>query len=130
MQVPLSCYITVGTQLRCNEDLIQPDDCVRLHVRCCGGKGGYGNTLRALGRKGGITDVSDCRDLQGRRLRDVEAQKRQAEALEAKRARDAEEHEARETRKAAKLASKKDELEVSCPWSRFLSAHLRNVSAR
>lgn len=112
MQVPLSCYITVGTQLCCDIDSIQPDDCVRLHVRCCGGKGGYGNTLRALGRKGGIADVSDCRDLQGRRLRDVEAAKRMNEASDRKREREAEEHEAKVARKAAQLASKKHEEQV------------------
>jgi hypothetical protein len=114
MQVPLPCYVTVGTQLCCNSDIIHTGDIVRLHVRLAGGKGGYGNTLRALGRKGGITDnVSDCRDLQGRRLRDVEAVQRMAQASERKRAREAEEHEARVAKKAAQLASKKEEEQVS-----------------
>lgn len=117
MQVPLPCYVTLGTQLCCQTDLIPAGECVRVHVRCAGGKGGYGNTLRALGRKGGITDnVSDCRDLQGRRLRDVEAAKRLAastsDLAERKRAREAEEHEAKLARKAAQLASKKDEEQV------------------
>lgn len=116
VQAGISCYVTLGTQLCCGADHIKAGESVRVHVRCSGGKGGYGNTLRALGRKGGITDnVSDCRDLQGRRLRDVEAAQRAAEAGERKRAREAEEHEAKVARKAAQLASKKEEEQVQHP---------------
>lgn len=52
-------------------------------VACChvrGGKGGYGNMLRSLGRKHGLADnTGDCRSLDGRRMRDVEAAQQAAE---------------------------------------------------
>eukprot|EP01023_Acetabularia_acetabulum_P036344 TRINITY_DN34327_c0_g1_i1.p1 TRINITY_DN34327_c0_g1~~TRINITY_DN34327_c0_g1_i1.p1 ORF type:complete len:305 (+),score=48.48 TRINITY_DN34327_c0_g1_i1:62-976(+) len=52
-------------------------DCLEAHIRVQGGKGGFGAQLRGLGRDGKITsDFSACRDLQGRRLRHVEAEKK------------------------------------------------------
>ncbi len=48
-----------------------------LSLRLAGGKGGFGALLRGQGRDGKITDNFDaCRDLQGRRVRQVEAEKK------------------------------------------------------
>ncbi|GBF91485.1 hypothetical protein Rsub_04225 [Raphidocelis subcapitata] len=48
-----------------------------LLLRLAGGKGGFGALLRGQGRDGKITDNFDaCRDLQGRRLRTLEAEKK------------------------------------------------------
>ncbi|KIY95637.1 hypothetical protein MNEG_12324 [Monoraphidium neglectum] len=48
-----------------------------LLLRLAGGKGGFGALLRGQGRDGKITDNFDaCRDLQGRRVRQVEAEKK------------------------------------------------------
>jgi hypothetical protein len=48
-----------------------------LLLRLAGGKGGFGALLRGQGRDGKITDNFDaCRDLQGRRLKTVEAEKK------------------------------------------------------
>lgn len=82
-------------------------------LRICGGKGGYGNTLRAMGRKVGNTNnVGDCRDLSGRRLRDVQAAERASTWVADKRKRDEEEQQAVQARKVAAVHSKKEEEEV------------------
>lgn len=50
---------------------------VQLLLRLRGGKGGFGALLRGQGRDGKITDNFDaCRDLSGRRVRQVEAEKK------------------------------------------------------
>ncbi|ORX50160.1 hypothetical protein DM01DRAFT_1290764 [Hesseltinella vesiculosa] len=49
-----------------------------VHLRLRGGKGGFGSLLRSQGGRMNsqkTTNFDACRDLQGRRLRDVEAQK-------------------------------------------------------
>jgi replication stress response regulator SDE2 len=56
------------------------DTCVslRLSLSLLGGKGGFGALLRGQGKRVGqkkTTDTSACRDLQGRRLRHVQAAK-------------------------------------------------------
>jgi len=54
----------------------------RLHVRVCGGKGGFGSMLRAIGaRIEKTTNHEACRDLSGRRMRDVNYEKEMGEWL-------------------------------------------------
>ncbi|KAG7256844.1 hypothetical protein CRUP_017363, partial [Coryphaenoides rupestris] len=54
----------------------------RLEPRLCGGKGGFGSMLRALGAQiEKTTNREACRDLSGRRLRDVNHEKEMAEWL-------------------------------------------------
>ena len=60
-----------------------PDGCVRVLLRLEGGKGGFGAMLRTSGARGiKTTNFDACRDLNGRRLRHVnaEAQLREWEA--------------------------------------------------
>ncbi|CAL8329551.1 unnamed protein product [Merluccius merluccius] len=53
-----------------------------LEPRLCGGKGGFGSMLRALGAQiEKTTNREACRDLSGRRLRDVNHEKEMAEWL-------------------------------------------------
>ena len=62
---------------------VLPDGCVRVLLRLEGGKGGFGAMLRTSGARGIKTTTFDaCRDLNGRRLRHVnaEAQLREWEA--------------------------------------------------
>ena len=78
-RLPACIYMVTGTHPLVGSDCLASangllDDSVQVCLPLCGGKGGYGNQLRAIGRKGGITDnVGDCRDLSGRRLRDIQA---------------------------------------------------------
>ncbi|KAM3183826.1 hypothetical protein ACTXT7_009574 [Hymenolepis weldensis] len=72
------CYFTVNGQLIRNcEDLDNFDDpiCIKIHPRLRGGKGGFGSMLRAIGNQIEKTNNNDmCRDLSGRRIRDVNAE--------------------------------------------------------
>jgi len=57
--------------------LLAPAATLDLSLRLAGGKGGFGALLRGQGRDGKITDNFDaCRDLQGRRIRQVEAEQK------------------------------------------------------
>ena len=50
--------------------------CIRVHVRVPGGKGGFGSMLRAIGAQiEKTTNREACRDLSGRRMRDVNNEK-------------------------------------------------------
>lgn len=72
------CYFTVNGQLiRSCEDLDNFDDpiSIKIHPRLRGGKGGFGSMLRAIGNQIEKTNNNDmCRDLSGRRIRDVNAE--------------------------------------------------------
>lgn len=66
------------------EDEALPSTELEVRVRCLGGKGGFGNQLRAQGgrmsaRSNGNTD--SCRDLNGRRLSTIKEAKRLAEYM-------------------------------------------------
>ena len=65
------------------DEAVLPDGCVRVLLRLEGGKGGFGAMLRTSGARGiKTTNFDACRDLNGRRLRHVnaEAQLREWEA--------------------------------------------------
>lgn len=68
--------------------LVNPDDFlydgdVNVVPRLVGGKGGFGSMLRAIGAQiEKTTNREACRDLSGRRLRDINAEKRLKEWLE------------------------------------------------
>lgn len=58
------------------EEILSKDVIVRVHYRLCGGKGGFGSMLRALGAQiEKTTNREACRDLSGRRMRDVNNEK-------------------------------------------------------
>lgn len=55
----------------------QNDSFVHCHVRVPGGKGGFGSMLRAIGAQiEKTTNREACRDLSGRRMRDVNDEKK------------------------------------------------------
>jgi hypothetical protein len=56
---------------------------IRAHPVLCGGKGGFGALIRAVGSRANRSGNKEaCRDLSGRRLRDVNAQKNVTKWLE------------------------------------------------
>lgn len=84
---------------------------VRLHERLVAGKGGFGSMLRAIGAQiEKTTNREACRDLSGRRLRDINEEKRLKAYLDKQK--DAPEDE------AAKLQKKIDKL-LSKPKHEF-----------
>ncbi|XP_016427582.1 protein SDE2 homolog isoform X1 [Sinocyclocheilus rhinocerous] len=80
----------------------------RVEPRLCGGKGGFGSMLRALGAQiEKTTNREACRDLSGRRLRDVNHEKEMAEWLKKQADREAEKEQRRLERIQRKLAEPK-----------------------
>lgn len=64
-------------------DPVSQEHAVRVHLRMVGGKGGFGSMLRAIGAQiEKTTNREACRDLSGRRLRDINEEKRLKEWLE------------------------------------------------
>lgn len=56
---------------------ISTNDVVRVNYRLPGGKGGFGSMLRAIGAQiEKTTSREACRDLSGRRMRDVNDEKK------------------------------------------------------
>ncbi|XP_044045729.1 replication stress response regulator SDE2 isoform X2 [Siniperca chuatsi] len=79
-----------------------------LEPRLCGGKGGFGSMLRALGAQiEKTTNREACRDLSGRRLRDVNHEKEMAEWLKNQAEREAEKEQRRLERLQRKLSEPK-----------------------
>lgn len=77
-----------------------------VHQRAFGGKGGFGSMLRAIGAQiEKTTNREACRDLSGRRLRDINEEKRLKEYLEKQKDRQDDES-AKIARKIERLRSK------------------------
>uniref|UniRef100_A0A8D2BB61 Replication stress response regulator SDE2 n=1 Tax=Sciurus vulgaris TaxID=55149 RepID=A0A8D2BB61_SCIVU len=100
--------------VKCNGALISINDTVQhgavysLEPRLRGGKGGFGSMLRALGAQiEKTTNREACRDLSGRRLRDVNHEKAMAEWVKQQAEREAEKEQKRLERLQRKLAEPK-----------------------
>ncbi|XP_057584906.1 splicing regulator SDE2 [Hippopotamus amphibius kiboko] len=97
--------------VKCNGSLVNSSDTVQhgavysLEPRLRGGKGGFGSMLRALGAQiEKTTNREACRDLSGRRLRDVNHEKAMAEWVKQQAEREAEKEQKRLERLQRKLA--------------------------
>ncbi|XP_036309342.1 replication stress response regulator SDE2 isoform X2 [Pipistrellus kuhlii] len=104
--VPAECFF-----VKCDGSLADSRDTVRhgavysLEPRLHGGKGGFGSMLRALGAQiEKTTNREACRDLSGRRLRDVNHEKAMAEWVKQQAEREAEKEQRRLERLQRKLA--------------------------
>ncbi|XP_032694646.1 replication stress response regulator SDE2 [Lontra canadensis] len=104
--VPEDCFF-----VKCDGSLVDASDEVRhgavysLEPRLRGGKGGFGSMLRALGAQiEKTTNREACRDLSGRRLRDVNHEKAMAEWVRQQAEREAEKEQKRLERLQRKLA--------------------------
>lgn len=87
-------------------DSIASTNDVRVMFRLLGGKGGFGSMLRAIGAQiEKTTNREACRDLSGRRLRDINEEKRLKTWLDGQKDRDQEAEEKRK-RKIEKLQTR------------------------
>uniref|UniRef100_A0A8C5PP68 Replication stress response regulator SDE2 n=1 Tax=Leptobrachium leishanense TaxID=445787 RepID=A0A8C5PP68_9ANUR len=100
--------------VKCNGRLVDLDEELQdgltysVEPRLCGGKGGFGSMLRALGAQiEKTTNREACRDLSGRRLRDVNHEKAMAEWIKKQAEREAEKEQRRLERLQRKLAEPK-----------------------
>ncbi|NXC41638.1 SDE2 regulator, partial [Penelope pileata] len=103
-----SLYVKCNGRLAGEEDVLQDGAVYSLEPRLCGGKGGFGSMLRALGAQiEKTTNREACRDLSGRRLRDVNHEKAMAEWVKQQAEREAEKEQRRLERLQRKLAEPK-----------------------
>ncbi|KAM8810058.1 splicing regulator SDE2 [Eudromia elegans] len=103
-----SLYVKCNGRLVDFEDELQSGAVYSLEPRLCGGKGGFGSMLRALGAQiEKTTNREACRDLSGRRLRDVNHEKAMAEWVKQQAEREAEKEQRRLERLQRKLAEPK-----------------------
>lgn len=80
-----NAYLTQNGKILGNED--PQSGTVTINYRLKGGKGGFGSMLRAIGAQiEKTTNREACRDLSGRRLRDINEEKRLREWLEKQKA--------------------------------------------
>ncbi|KAK2907097.1 hypothetical protein Q8A67_006082 [Cirrhinus molitorella] len=101
-------YVKSNGCISHSNDLLQSGVVYRVEPRLCGGKGGFGSMLRALGAQiEKTTNREACRDLSGRRLRDVNHEKQMAEWLKKQADREAEKEQRRLERIQRKLAEPK-----------------------
>ncbi|XP_040892624.1 replication stress response regulator SDE2 isoform X2 [Toxotes jaculatrix] len=101
-------YVVRNGRLLDLEDPLQHGAIYHLEPRLCGGKGGFGSMLRALGAQiEKTTNREACRDLSGRRLRDVNHEKEMAEWLKKQAEREAEKEQRRLERLQRKLSEPK-----------------------
>lgn len=69
-------YLTFQGKLVYSDTFVE-DGTVHVHPTVRGGKGGFGSMLRAIGAQiEKTTNREACRDLSGRRLRDINEEKR------------------------------------------------------
>ncbi|NXG18278.1 SDE2 regulator, partial [Grallaria varia] len=100
-----SLYVKCNGRLAKDEDVLQSGAVYSLEPRLCGGKGGFGSMLRALGAQiEKTTNREACRDLSGRRLRDVNHEKAMAEWVKKQAEREVEKEQRRLERLQRKLA--------------------------
>ncbi|NXV77468.1 SDE2 regulator, partial [Atlantisia rogersi] len=103
-----SLYVKCNGRLVNGGDVLQNGAVYSLEPRLCGGKGGFGSMLRALGAQiEKTTNREACRDLSGRRLRDVNHEKAMAEWVKQQAEREAEKEQRRLERLQRKLAEPK-----------------------
>ncbi|XP_041641262.1 replication stress response regulator SDE2 [Cheilinus undulatus] len=101
-------YVVRNGRLSDLDDPLLHGAVYHLELRLCGGKGGFGSMLRALGAQiEKTTNREACRDLSGRRLRDVNHEKEMAEWLKKQAEREAEKEQRRLERLQRKLAEPK-----------------------
>uniref|UniRef100_H2U578 Replication stress response regulator SDE2 n=1 Tax=Takifugu rubripes TaxID=31033 RepID=H2U578_TAKRU len=97
-------YVVQNGRLSNLDEPLQRGAIYHLEPRLCGGKGGFGSMLRALGAQiEKTTNREACRDLSGRRLRDVNHEKEMADWLKKQAEREAEKEQRQVERLQRKL---------------------------
>ncbi|KAJ8710478.1 hypothetical protein PYW08_008993 [Mythimna loreyi] len=95
-------------------DITAGNNVVRLATRLVGGKGGFGSMLRAIGAQiEKTTNREACRDLSGRRLRDINEEKRLRKWLEGQEEREKEAAERKQKKLERLVAEPKIEVNLN-----------------
>lgn len=103
---PTDFYLTQNGKLINSGNVNISSSAIHVCMRLAGGKGGFGSMLRAIGAQiEKTTNREACRDLSGRRLRDINEEKRMKEYLD-KKANEEEEASSKIAKKIERLRSK------------------------
>lgn len=103
---PSQFYFTQNGKLVHSDTINVESNTLNVYMRLLGGKGGFGSMLRAIGAQiEKTTNREACRDLSGRRLRDINEEKRLKEYLE-KQKNQQDDEAAKVARKIERLRSK------------------------
>lgn len=104
--LPTEFYLIQNGKLISSDSIDTSASTIHVCMRLAGGKGGFGSMLRAIGAQiEKTTNREACRDLSGRRLRDINEEKRLKEYLE-KKANEEEEASSKIAKKIERLRSK------------------------
>ncbi|XP_022119705.1 replication stress response regulator SDE2 [Pieris rapae] len=107
-------YVTINGKLADPGVVLHESNIVRLSTRLIGGKGGFGSMLRAIGAQiEKTTNREACRDLSGRRLRDINEEKRLRKWLEGQDEREREAIERKQKKLEKLLAEPKIEVNLN-----------------
>ncbi|XP_049880206.1 replication stress response regulator SDE2 [Pectinophora gossypiella] len=108
-------YITINGKIAGDDfGLKSEENVVRVCTKLVGGKGGFGSMLRAIGAQiEKTTNREACRDLSGRRLRDINEEKRLRKWLEGQEDREREAAERKQKKIERLLAEPKIEVNLA-----------------
>ncbi|CAH4023631.1 unnamed protein product [Pieris brassicae] len=107
-------YVTINGKLADPGVVLHESNIVRMCTRLIGGKGGFGSMLRAIGAQiEKTTNREACRDLSGRRLRDINEEKRLRKWLEGQEEREREAIERKQKKLEKLLAEPKIEVSLN-----------------
>lgn len=124
-------YVTInGKTIASNFVLKNCQNIVRISTRLVGGKGGFGSMLRAIGAQiEKTTNREACRDLSGRRLRDINEEKRLRKWLDGQEEREREAAERKQKKIEKILAEPKIEVNLNPEYEKERQALPERVSA-
>ncbi|CAG4969019.1 unnamed protein product [Colias eurytheme] len=107
-------YVTSNGKIVSSDGCLHADSVIRVCKRLVGGKGGFGSMLRAIGAQiEKTTNREACRDLSGRRLRDINEEKRLRKWLEGQEDREREAAERKQKKLEKLLAEPKIDVNLN-----------------
>lgn len=124
-------FVTInGKAVSSDSTLENIDNVVRVFTKLVGGKGGFGSMLRAIGAQiEKTTNREACRDLSGRRLRDINEEKRLRKWLEGQEEREREAAERKQKKLERLIAEPKIDVNLHPSYERERQELPKRVSA-
>lgn len=124
------CATLNGRPVSDDYDITTTNNVVRLSTKLVGGKGGFGSMLRAIGAQiEKTTNREACRDLSGRRLRDINEEKRLRKWLEGQEDREKEAVERKQKKLERLVAEPKIEVNLHPAYEKERKALPERVSS-
>ncbi|XP_063387902.1 splicing regulator SDE2 [Cydia fagiglandana] len=124
-------FVTINGKAASSDSTLENiDNVVRVFTKLVGGKGGFGSMLRAIGAQiEKTTNREACRDLSGRRLRDINEEKRLRKWLEGQEEREREAAERKQKKIERLIAEPKIDVNLHPSYERERQELPERVSA-